>query len=126
MIKKLISYSRFSNVGYFVIIAAALFSSCEKEYSCEKCIETPTPGGNVSFYTVANCVNDKPVNLIVDNSLHLTVDVFSFVPDCSTPGITTVTLSPGTHTWEALCGGRTIAGGIIDVMPDTCQAEEIK
>lgn len=117
---------RFSKVVYFVIIVAVVFSSCKKEYSCEKCMGTSTADGNVSFYTVGNCVNGKPVTLIVDNSLHLTVDVFSFIPECSTPGITTVALKPGIHSWEALCGSRTIAGGIINVMPDTCQVEEIK
>ncbi len=118
---------RFSKVVYFVVIVILIFSSCKKEYSCEKCIPAESRKGNVVFYTVGGCVNGKPITLIVDGDLYLTVDVFSSRPECSTPGITAVALTVGIHSWEALCGSfRTIAGGVINVMPDTCQVEEIK
>lgn len=117
---------RFNKVVYFVVIVVPIFSTCKKEYSCEKCITADTRKGNVIFYTVGGCVNGKPITLIVDGDLYLTVDVSSR-PDCSTPGITAVALTAGIHSWEALCGSViTIAGGVIDVMPDTCQVEEIK
>ena len=118
---------RFSNVVYFIIIIVPVFFSCKKEYSCEKCITVETPEGNVFFYTTGSCVNGKPITLIVDGNLYLTVDVTSTRPECSTPGIVPAELTAGRHSWEALCGsGRTIAGGVIDVMPGSCQVEEIK
>lgn len=110
---------------YLYTIMTALLFSCAKEYSCEKCMNEPNEG-NVIFYTPGTCVNGKPLALIIDGNLHSTVSSVSFVPDCSTPGITAVALSPGIHHWEAFCNDRTIAGGMIDILPGTCQVEEIK
>ncbi|MGH2565189.1 MAG: hypothetical protein ACRDE5_11785, partial [Ginsengibacter sp.] len=102
-----------------------VFSSCKKEYSCEDCPEVKPAKQNVLFYTPGPCVNLKPITLIVDGTLYLTLDYYS-MPDCSTAGVPSLALIPGIHSWQALCASRTIAGGIIDVTSASCQVELIK
>ncbi len=94
---------RFSKVVYFVVIVVFIFSSCKKEYSCEKCITAASRKGNVVFYTVGGCVNGKPITLFVDGELYMTFDVAVSRPECSTPGITAVALTAGIHSWRAIC-----------------------
>ena len=111
---------------YFVI-GIIIFPSCKKEYSCEKCTGSQTVEGKVVFFAVSTCVNGKPIHLTVDGRLHLLVDAFAVIPDCSAMATSSIPLTPGIHSWEASCDlVGTIAWGVIDVLPGTCQVEEIK
>jgi hypothetical protein len=81
----------------------------------------------VIFYTLTSCVNNRPVNLTIDNSEYFLIYAFFSVPDCETPGTTTVSLPQGIHTWEATCEQTgTTNSGTVNVITNSCSLVELQ
>lgn len=118
----------FTRSIFVCLLSIAIFASCEKEYSCEGCYAAPGDNdeGKVIFYSLNSCVNNRPIQLTVDGNRFYLVEAFFSPPDCTTPGVTAVMLTGGTHTWQAYCELVGIVGsGTIEVFDSGCTLQQI-
>lgn|GEM_PF-4071784 len=113
--------------GLFFI--PCFFVSCAKEgTNCPNCPRGTTgTRGNIVFFTKTSCEGGSAFTVLVDDSIAVPVMFSTSVPDCSTPGVSPVSLKTGNHQWKASCSSQeNVLSGVINVSANGCMVKELR